>query len=251
MSADYPLQIWNQFWKKQNISEIGVNLFEGVESVSTLEIGRDRKRLILKRSAEMYQLVISEVEKVLEDYRNNTRIYDGLIYMMYREDQGRIVPLYIGKSEKYGKSEGNLSANIKNIAKDFSKFSRWGNNYAYHIGDLSAVVLGHEDAYQNYKYKRWATALFESYPTNTPKLKFPVKFWIKAWKSYEIGIWEEFGATNLTFLEYLLIGVAGKLFTSDLLNTEGVNRTKGNAVQFLQTALENAVELNKSRNQSS
>ena len=242
MSIDYSFQIWNQFWEKQNISKVGVNLFDGAETVSTSEIGRDRKRSILRRSAEMNQLVISEVKKVLEDYRNDSRIYDGLIYMMYRTDQDQIIPLYIGKSEKYGKSEGNLSVNIKNIARDFSKFSRWGDNYAYHIGDLSAVVLGHEDIYQNYKYKRWATALFESYPTDQPKLKFPVKFWIKAWQSDEVGIWKDFGTTNLTFLEYLLIGVASKLFPSDLLNSEGVNRTKGNADQLLQIALREALE---------
>ena len=228
MSSDYPLKIWNEFCEKQNISEIGVDLFDGVEVVSILEIGKDRKRLILKRSAEMNQLVISEVEKVLEDYRNDTKIYEGLIYMMYREHQNQIVPLYIGKSEKYGKNDGNLSANIKNIAKDFSKFSRWGDNYSYHFGDLSAVVLGHEETYQTLKYRKWAKALFENYPTKTPKLKFPVKFWIKAWQSGEIGIWKEFGATNLTFLEYLLIGVASKLFPDELLNSEGVNRSKLN-----------------------
>ena len=35
-----------------------------------------------------------------------------------------------------------------------------------------------------------------------------VYFWVKAWERGEVGIWEEFGAISLTFLEYLLVGVA-------------------------------------------
>lgn len=170
----------------------------------------------------MEQLIISEVSKVIEDFNNKTEIYDGLIYMMYREESNEIIPLYIGKSEKYGKS-GNLSANIKNISGNKHNFCRWGNNYAYHIGDLSAVVFGHEK-YQTRKYTKWADAIFESYPATELRLKFDVKFWIKAWKSSDTGIWEEFGETNLTFLEYLLIGVASSVFPNDLLNSEGVNR---------------------------
>ena len=239
MSADYSLQIWNNFCDKQNIFNTGVHLFDGKESVSIKEVGKDKKRLILRRSEEMNQLIISEVEKVLEDYRKDTKIYDGLIYMMYRENQNQITPLYIGKSEKFGRNNGNLSANIKNIARDSSKFCRWGDNYAYHIGDLSAVVLGHDLALQISKYKNWAKTLFEYYPSDKPKLNFPVKFWIKAWRSDDIGIWEELGSTNLTFLEYLLIGVASKLFPNDLLNSEGVNR-KATVEDISQVAVRDA-----------
>ena len=48
----------------------------------------------------------------------------------------------------------------------------------------------------------------------------PIKF-CKAWKANDISIWEEFGHTNLTFLEYLLIGIGSSLFPNDLLNKEG------------------------------
>ena len=103
MSSDYPLQIWNEFCKKQNISEIGVILFVGAESVSTLEIGKDRKRLILKRSIEMNQLVISEVEKVLEDYRNDTKIYDGLIFRCIGKIKIRFFRYILQKSIYFNK----------------------------------------------------------------------------------------------------------------------------------------------------
>jgi hypothetical protein len=39
-----------------------------------------------------------------------------------------------------------LSANLIHLATDSSKFGRWGDNYAYHIGDLSSVVLPGHDA---------------------------------------------------------------------------------------------------------
>ena len=37
------------------------------------------------------------------------------------------------------------------------------------------------------------------------------------------GVWEELGPTSLTFLEYLLIGVAGRV-SPVLLNRVGVGR---------------------------
>ena len=39
-----------------------------------------------------------------------------------------------------------------------------------------------------------------------------------------VGIWEDFGPTRLTFLEYLLIGVASAVFPETLLNREGQSR---------------------------
>jgi hypothetical protein len=38
---------------------------------------------------------------------------------------------------------------------------------------------------------------------------------------YDIGVWQEFGPTRLSFLEYLLIGLASALFPSEILNREG------------------------------
>ena len=72
---------------------------------------------------------------------------------MYRKDGSIVVPLYIGKTETIGKSN-NLSANIENLHRDKSKFARWGDNYAYHIGDLSAATLpGHPIEKMTNKYK--------------------------------------------------------------------------------------------------
>jgi hypothetical protein len=111
---------------------------------------------------------------------------------------------------------------LRRLATDTSKFGRWGDNYAYHIGDLSSVVLpGHDATVQTDKYRSWATALFESLNTDRPRLRQPVFFWVKAWRKDDVGIWSEFGPTRLSFLEYLLIGIASSIFPRELLNREG------------------------------
>jgi hypothetical protein len=70
---------------------------------------------------------------------------------------------------------------------------------------------------------RWADRLFKNHPSEKPKLKAPVYFWIKAWKKGETGIWPDFGPTTLTFLESLLIGIAADLFPHQLLNDGGLH----------------------------
>ena len=66
--------------------------------------------------------------------------------------------------------------------------------------------------------------LFDEIPTENPRLREDVRFWVKAWKTTDIGIWSEMSPTRLTFLEYLLIGVASSIFGDRLLNAEGRNR---------------------------
>ncbi|MGF1577930.1 MAG: hypothetical protein ACFCD0_01055 [Gemmataceae bacterium] len=104
-------------------------------------------------------------------------------------------------------------------------FARWGDNYAYHIGDLSPVVLpDHPPLKAKGKCRKWASTLFEEFPTDTPKLKETVYFWTKAWSPDEVGIWRDFQPTRLTFVEYLMIGVASAAYPDDLLNQEGQSR---------------------------
>jgi hypothetical protein len=172
----------------------------------------------------MEALVIGEADKLVGDWRGGTHRYDGLIYCMGWREERSFVPLYIGKAETFGKGDGNLSANLKNVSTDRSKFARWGDNYAYHIGDLSACVLpGHRPEKRVAKYESWASTLFEDVPSMKPRLRRPVCFWAQAWDSSQVGIWEGFGPTRLAFLEYLLIGVAS-LVSPSLLNREGIAR---------------------------
>ena len=168
--------------------------------------------------------ILIETDKLVEDWQSGQHRLDGLIYCMGWHHGKRFIPLYIGKTETIGKGNGNLSANVSGLHAEKSKFARWGDNYAYHIGDLSASVLpGHADSRKTLKYSAWADKLFENTQSLEPRLRQPVYFFTTAWNKQHVGVWEELGATRLAFLEYLLIGVAGLAF-SDLLNREGISR---------------------------
>ena len=152
----------------------------------------------------MEELLIGQSKLVEENFQSNP--YQGLIYIMFKEQSGEVIPLYIGKTEKYGKTANKISINISKLKNNKGKFARWGDGYQYHIGDLSAIALpGHDPQKRTKKYDNWAKAIFEDYPSQTLILKFPVKFWCIAWHKDYSGAWEEFGPTNLTFLEYQLI----------------------------------------------
>ena len=169
----------------------------------------------------MENLVLTESAKLLTDWEAQTHRYDGLTYFRGWMNGNDFVPLCIGKTETLGKSKRNLSANLRNLKSDRSKFARWGDNYAYHFGDLSACVLpDHSEAKRTAKYRAWANTLFVP---GTLSLRRPVYFLAKAWDHGDTGIWEDLGPTRLAFLEYLLIGVAG-LMSPHLLNREGIGR---------------------------
>jgi hypothetical protein len=173
----------------------------------------------------MEERVITQADRLVADWASGAHHLDGLIYMMFYREAGGIVPLYIGKTGTLGKKGEELSVNIKNLRTDKSKFARWGDGYAYHIGDLSAVVLpGHEEKKKAKKYEDWARALFVAHPTEEPRERQPTYFWAKAWDHREAGIWQELGATQLPFLEYLMIGIASLVFPERLLNREGRSR---------------------------
>lgn len=217
------LAFWDDFCREHRVLEKAVPLFALSNSVVSVRNVGKNSRPVLRRSPEMEALVISETKKVLLDYETAAGEYEGLIYMMLWRGGRRVIPLYIGKSEKYGRKSGNLSANIARIEKNNHKFCRWGDNYRYHVGDLSAVVCpGHPK--QDKKYLKWAERLFASWDGPGPKLRRETLFWMEAWRRGGSGPWKEYGETSLTFLEYQLIGVASDLFADVLLNEEGVNR---------------------------
>jgi len=215
--------VWDKFCARFNIVESCVPLFAVDSSGDVQEkfIGKNLKS-VLVRSADCDAMILSVTDLLVEDWTSSgANQFDGMLYMMGWTEAGKFVPLYIGKTETIGKGLGNLSANITNLHRDRSKFARWGDNYQYHIGDLSACVLsGHDESKKARKYQSWAKCLFVD---GTLKLRQPVYFWATAWDKSQVGVWEEFGPTSLAFLEYLLIGVAGGISPS-LLNREGLSR---------------------------
>jgi hypothetical protein len=172
----------------------------------------------------MEELLRGEGWKVVDDWRGSDDTYEGLIYLMCTFDGGTIVPRYVGKSGKYGRDGERLNYNLKNIRTNNTKFARWGDGYAYHIGELSAAVLNHHtdesvnlDRAPKGKYQKWADALFIR---DTRTLREPVYFWTKAWRTDDTGPFYGF-ETSLEALEYNLINLGSELYPNQLLNSEG------------------------------
>jgi hypothetical protein len=210
-------EVWDNWIQEYVNSETPTPLFEtnSDEIVQTKPYGKN-DRPILNRSREMEETVFTEGRKVIDDYQTSDDTYEGLIYLMYRIDDGDVVPLYVGKAGKYGKGDKNLSANLDGLRNhNTSKFARWGDGYYYHIGDLSAAVLDHDKEPPN-KYEKWAKHLFE----HGRKLQEPVYFWTKSWRHSDTGLYYDF-EVSLEHLEYQLIGMASELYPDELLNREG------------------------------
>jgi hypothetical protein len=216
--------LWRAFCASHRIALDGVPLFSITPSgqVDVILYGRNA-RPILRRSDQMQALVRKTVEGILAAPPGQA---DGLLYMMYRLGRDdEFIPIYIGKAERRGRSGAAVSANIASIETDHGKFARWGYNYAYHLGELSAAALpGHPPEKRLNKYQNWARHLFKTVPSDNPQPRFDIRFWCCAWGPASVGIWPEIGACPLAFAEHLVIGVAGLLFPGDLLNDEGVNR---------------------------
>jgi hypothetical protein len=220
-------ELWDRWCYEQKIAEQAVPLFSCDDqfNVKTKTIGTKSRRPVLCRHQDMEVLILQQVALLTNDWIDGIHEYDGLIYVMFAREAAAVIPLYIGKAETFGKGERNLSVNLRNLHTDRSKFARWGDNYQYHVGDLSAAVLeGHAADKISPKYVKWGKALFEEFEQRSLKLRQPVYFWAKAWKPTDLGIWADMSPTRLTFLEYLLIGVASAAFGTTLLNNEGHNR---------------------------
>ena len=213
--------LWDAFCNRLNVVDDCVPLF-AVNDNGTVQVKKIGKtqRLGLVRSQDCEELIMTMTDQLVPDWTSGAKKFDGMLYMMGWKRSEDFVPLYIGKTESTGRG-GGLSVNITNLRTDKSKFARWGDNHAYHVGDLSACVLpGYDERKKVPKYRAWADCLFEE---GTVTLREPVYFWATAWDRSQTGIWDEFGPTSLAFLEYLLIGVAGGISPS-LLNREGLSR---------------------------
>ena len=78
-------------------------------AVKTKQIGKPTPRNILCRSLEMDNLIRVECAKLIIDWKQKAFAYDGLIYMMLKEEPEGVVQLYIGKAETLGKGEHSFT----------------------------------------------------------------------------------------------------------------------------------------------
>lgn len=220
--------LWQDFLTANRVVDESVSLFAtDSQRVVTIPYGRDR-RLVLKRSDEMEQLLRRFGRELVAEYHRGQINHDGILYLMFQLEDRVVKPLYFGKAEIYGKGQASLSVNISDLVNGDGKFGRWGYNYAYHVGDLSAVTLpGHPPTASTRKYNSWRRSLFNETPDG-PHLKGDIRFWACLWEPERQSIWTEYGSTRLAFEEYLLIGIASDLFPDRLLNREGRNKLEVN-----------------------
>lgn len=238
-----PEEMWKDWIDKYIDIDSPVPLFDtdSDKTVRYRRVGNDDRR-VLKRHPKMEDFLIDEAKKVIQDFDKGNDDYEGIIYMMYRLEGEKVVPLYIGHSKKHGK-DGNLGSNLDDVRSDIDEkreggrwnFARWGDSASYHIGDLSAVVFNHEEhpsveyneAERKPKFVKWAKSIFETYSASeiieaNRILSAPVYFWTRAWEYNDIGIYGT--ETPLGALEYQLIGLADTLYPESLLNEEGTSR---------------------------
>jgi hypothetical protein len=191
-----------------------VPLFEVKDDliVTTKLLGKKEKRTLV-RNKEMENAVIELVESNLE-----RPDWEGLLYIMGKGEKESFVPLYIGKAEKQGVKHP-ISVNIAKIRTNKGKFARWGDNVAYHIGDLSHALFGFE-AYKkpDKKYKAWANVLFSKY--DPPALIEPIYLYLIPWYEGNTGI--SGYQSSLPALEKELISLASVFYKDSLLNVDGV-----------------------------
>ncbi len=159
---------------------------------------------VLKRHPDFDALMITTVEQGLQ--RDAWR---GLVYVMHWQHDHEIIPLYIGKAERKGRTNP-LSFNLRAIHTNQQAFGRWGYGLAYHIGDLSHVIF-EWDAYKkpDQKYRRWAERLFTRYHPPT----------LIGW---EDGMCGPSGlASSVAAVEKEVIALAAHSYRTILLNIDG------------------------------
>jgi len=212
--------------RRYDVVEDAVPLFatNNDSIVETETYGYD-EREVLSRSDAMEEMVLEEARNVVDDWENGDDLVDGLIYILLTiDDEDNPVVRYVGKTGKYGRDGSSLSANLKNLPTNKSKFARFGSGYAYHIGELSVAALEHhtDDTVNRSdppetKYKEWHDALF----IDGCQLQEPVYYWCQAWETGNNGIHGL--ETHLESLEYQVIEAASMSSRHGgmLLNSEG------------------------------
>jgi hypothetical protein len=102
------LDLWIAFCQKYQVAESSVPLFDCDKDgfVKTKKRGKTRMRKVLCRGEAMEIMMRSEAKKVVDDHKNATAQYDGIIYTMHTgSPAGIVVPRYIGLE---GSSKGRL-----------------------------------------------------------------------------------------------------------------------------------------------
>lgn len=142
----------------------------------------------------------------------------GVLYIMGWGTGPDFRPLYVGMARRWGRTPGRVSANLAGLDRNRSKFARWGDGNAYHIGDLSQALFGWE-AYKSagQKYDRWAEVLFED--RQIPRLRSATSLAIIPW--YASSCSPDGSSDSLEVAEAKVIDLAIREFEDVVLNVAG------------------------------
>lgn len=85
---------------------------------------------------------------------------NGMLYIMYTITDDKVIPKYIGISQRDSIDGDQLNWNFQNVRRD-SVFGRWGYGSSQHLGELSKAVFADEyEESPKPKYERWKNDLF-------------------------------------------------------------------------------------------
>lgn len=164
---------------------------------------------LLQRSDALTKKLSAIKQQASSDY-GQPACTEGICYLIYRNENKKCDPLYVGISETIGK-KGKLSALFKYGWVRFGE----GIESNGHIGNMNEALQG-----SNRRYDTWISNFFAT--TKPLKLRTPIFVRIEIWKSDSVSIFKELGHTPLKLEEMLRLHVlqlAG--YTTALLNRDG------------------------------
>jgi len=214
-------RFWYVFCHQTGLTDEGVVLFRTKDQRAlTGKIGKG-DRQVLARSQAMEALLLRETTKVARDFESRGNRYEGILYIVYTEDEeGMPEPHHIGSIPKIG-ADGGYNKAIKGIKAGANQhaFGGWGYNKTGLIGGLSALLIDKAgiDPSGRSRFTPWVKRLFEEPPVQR-RLRQPVFFWARAWDPALRGPWMEYGPAGLASLKLQLQAIAAGVWDEPLLD---------------------------------
>jgi hypothetical protein len=219
--AERVRRFWFVFCHQTGLTDEGVPLFRTKDNRALVgKIGKS-ERQVIARSQGMEALILRETTKVAADFDSRAEHCEGLLFIVYTEDEeGMPEPLHIGSVPKIDPA-GGLHKSLRAIKAGANQhaFAGWGYNKSGFFGGLSALVVdkaGIDPSGRN-RFTPWAARLFEE-PVVQRSLRYPVYFWARAWDPSLRGPWMEYGPCGLAALKLQLQAIAAGVWDAPLLD---------------------------------
>jgi len=216
-----PFELATDFLNSINSFDYAPLLNTNNNVVSVIQKGKKNNYNVLERSKEIDAVIARTVKVVLDSHNNNSDDVKGVLYMLFRfEEDGNPnsnkIPLYLGKTSRYGKVN-----RLNSLFNSLNSKPRWdyAKNGNYHLSGLSSMVcVGYEEKDKDIGKMSWAKSMFQEFPSQNPTLKFKPYLWFRPWTTSDVSIVKELGHVSLHLEELILIDILSKAFPEDLLN---------------------------------